>query len=79
MSIRPTHCCYGHESYFSGCDDCPYAFPASERHPLPAAQDALDRMRQAAKRGTGCHFTAEMIRQLELTSIGEMWSQDRPT
>ena len=43
-----------------------------------AAQDALDRMRRAHQRGSGCYLTAEMIQSLALTSIGEVWSDERP-
>ena len=43
-----------------------------------AAQDALDRMRRAHRRGSGCYLTAEMIQSLALTSIGEVWSDERP-
>lgn len=45
---------------------------------LDGAQDALNRMRRAADRGTGCHLTAAMIESLGLTSIGEMWEQADP-
>jgi len=40
--------------------------------------DALNRMRRAAKRGTGCYLTAEMISCLEVSSIGQIWSEDDP-
>jgi hypothetical protein len=42
------------------------------------AQDALDRMRRAHQRGSGCYLTAEMIQSLALTFIGELWSDERP-
>ena len=42
------------------------------------AQDALNRMKRAQKRGTGCHLTAGMIRSLYLSFIGEMWGDDDP-
>lgn len=42
------------------------------------AQDALNRMRRAHNRGTGCHLTAEMIANLSITVIGEIWSQEDP-
>ena len=44
-----------------------------------AAQDALDRMRRAHQRGSGCYLTAEMIQSLALTSIGELWGDERPS
>jgi hypothetical protein len=43
-----------------------------------AAQDALNRMRRAADRGTGCHLTAEMIASLHLTKIGQYWCEPDP-
>jgi len=42
------------------------------------AQEALNRMRRAHERGTGCRLTAEMIRSLYVTFIGQMWNQDDP-
>lgn len=42
------------------------------------AHDALNRMRRAAERGTGCHLTAEMIASLAVTQIGAYWSQPDP-
>lgn len=42
------------------------------------AQDALNRMRRAHERGTGCRLTADMIRSLYLSFIGQMWEQDDP-
>lgn len=42
------------------------------------AQDALNRMKRASDRGTGCHLTAEMIFALELTIIGVMWRETDP-
>ncbi|UTC28111.1 hypothetical protein GURKE_00800 [Brevundimonas phage vB_BpoS-Gurke] len=42
------------------------------------AHDALNRMRRAHERGTGCHLTADMIRSLSVTLIGQMWSDDDP-
>ena len=44
-------------------------------HVLPEAQKALDRMRRASERGTGCHLTADMVQELGLSSIGQMWSE----
>lgn len=38
------------------------------------AHDALDRMRRACKRGTGCHLTADMISALEVTVVGSLWN-----
>lgn len=40
------------------------------------AHAALDRMRRAHARGTGCHLTAEMIRDLGLTFLGETWGEE---
>lgn len=37
---------------------------------------ALDRMKRAASRGTGCHLTAEMMRSLKLTFLAEIWSDE---
>lgn len=45
---------------------------------LDGAQDALNRMARASKRGTGCRISADEIRSLSLTSIGQMWHQDDP-
>jgi hypothetical protein len=45
---------------------------------LTPAQDALDRMERAYRRGTGCHLTADMIESLGVTLIGEIWSAERP-
>ena len=42
------------------------------------AQAALNRMRRASLRGTGCHLTAEMIACLDLTAIGQLWHEDQP-
>ncbi|WP_062233087.1 hypothetical protein [Aureimonas sp. N4] len=47
-------------------------------NPLPQAQAALDRMKRANDRGTGCHLTTEMIRELSLTIIGQWWDDDKP-
>lgn len=43
-----------------------------------SAHDALNRMRRAHERGTGCHLTADMIASLSLTGFGEIWSQEDP-
>lgn len=45
---------------------------------LNPSQDALNRMRRAHERGTGCHLTREMIRSLSVTLVGEMWGQPDP-
>ena len=42
------------------------------------AHDALNRMRRAAARGTGCHLTADMIASLALTFLGQAWEEDDP-
>lgn len=47
--------------------------------PMSGAHDALDRMRRAHQRGTGCHLTAEMIAALGVTFLGQAWSEDRPS
>jgi hypothetical protein len=43
-----------------------------------AAHDALNRMRRASVRRSGCHLTAEMIASLAGTIIGQMWLEDDP-
>ena len=43
-----------------------------------AAQDALNRMRRASIRGTGCYLTAAMIESLSRTMIGETWCEPDP-
>lgn len=40
---------------------------------------ALDRMRRASIRGTGCHLTAEMIWALSLSFVGATWNQENYT
>ena len=45
---------------------------------LGDAHDALNRMRRAAERGTGCHLTAEMVQALSVTVIGSMWVEPDP-
>lgn len=42
------------------------------------AHDALNRMRKAELRGTGCYLTAEMIRSLAVTQIGSIWAETDP-
>jgi hypothetical protein len=41
-------------------------------------QDALNRMKRASNRGTGCYLTAEMVAGLGLTFIAEAWEEDDP-
>ena len=45
---------------------------------LSGVHDALDRMRRAHERGTGCHLTAEMIGALGCTFLAQTWSEERP-
>jgi len=45
---------------------------------LSLTHDALNRMKRASERGTGCHLTAEMIADLETTIIGQMWTEEEP-
>jgi hypothetical protein len=45
---------------------------------LAAAQDALNRMRRAHNRGTGCRLTADMIHALSCSMIGQMWEETDP-
>jgi hypothetical protein len=42
------------------------------RDPLNAA---LDRMKRASDRGTGCHLTAKMIEAMRVSTIGSIWEQ----
>lgn len=42
------------------------------------AHAALNRMRRAHLRGTGCHLSAEMVEALSVTLIGELWEQQDP-
>ena len=42
------------------------------------AHDALNRMKRANQRGTGCHLTAEMIEALSITFMGELWFSEDP-
>lgn len=42
------------------------------------AHDALNRMRRAYNRGTGCHLTAEMIEALGRTFLAERWEEADP-
>lgn len=43
-----------------------------------SAHDALNRMKRAHDRGTGCHLTRDMIASLYLTFFGEVWDSDAP-
>jgi hydroxymethylpyrimidine/phosphomethylpyrimidine kinase len=43
-----------------------------------AAHDALNRMKRAHARGTGCHLTAYMIASLGLTFLAEAWGAADP-
>jgi len=45
---------------------------------MDKAHDALNRMKRAFDRGTGCYLTAEMLASLNLTIVGDVWSQDDP-
>lgn len=45
---------------------------------LDGSHDALNRMRRAHARGTGCYLTAEMIHSLSVTTIAEMWAAEDP-
>jgi hypothetical protein len=38
---------------------------------------ALDRMKRAHERGTGCHLTADMIQSLSVSVVGHLWDQDK--
>lgn len=52
--------------------------PDVHRGAFGPAHDALNRMKRAHDRGTGCHLTAEMVEALYLTFLGEVWSADDP-
>ena len=41
------------------------------REMTKSARDAEARIRRAARRGTGCHLSAEMVRALKMGVIGE--------
>lgn len=45
---------------------------------LSPTHDALNRMRRASERGTGCRLTAEMIASLAISTIGQMWGEKDP-
>lgn len=40
--------------------------------------DALNRMKRAHDRGTGCHLTAEMVRSLGVSGLAQTWSEPDP-
>lgn len=42
------------------------------------AQDALNRMKRAHDRRTGCHLSADMIEALSVTFLGQIWSEPDP-
>lgn len=46
--------------------------------PSDGTHDALNRMRRAYERGTGCHLTREMIDSLGLTILAQIWNEDDP-
>ena len=41
-------------------------------------QMVLDKMKRASRRGTGCHLTAEEIKSLSITIIGDIWEEENP-
>lgn len=45
---------------------------------MGGAHDALNRMKRAYDRGTGCHLTADMIDSLGTTIVGQLWDQADP-
>lgn len=45
---------------------------------MDGAQDALNKMRRAHQRGTGCRLTAAEIESLSLSIIGQMWDDIDP-
>lgn len=49
-----------------------------QKLPPEPTQDALERMKRACKRGTGCHLTAEMVRNLGNGLLGQMWEEEDP-
>ncbi len=51
---------------------------AKERDIFDDAHDALNRMRRAYERRTGCHLTAEMVEALGETSVGSLFLDDDP-
>lgn len=40
--------------------------------------DALNRMKRACDRGTGCHLTAGMVSSLALSVVGSLWNEEDP-
>ncbi len=42
-----------------------------------AVDDALDRMKRAHGRRTGCRLTADMIEALSVTAFGQLWNAER--
>lgn len=49
---------------------------SEEKSNLQICNEALDRMKRASDRGTGCHLTAEMIEALSTSVIGSIWEGD---
>lgn len=41
------------------------------------AHKAFDRMKRARDRGTGCYLTADMIHELGITFLGQVWDEER--
>ena len=39
-------------------------------------QDALNRLKRAADRGTGCTLTADMVSALGMTILGQVWEEE---
>lgn len=46
--------------------------------PLDGVHEALNRMGRAARRGTGCYLTAEMIAALRVSSLGQAMDEAAP-
>lgn len=42
------------------------------------AHDALNRLKRAHLRQTGCHLTAEMVAGLGITFLAEVWDEEDP-
>lgn len=51
---------------------------AAEKDFTNMINDALNRLRRAHHRGTGCHLTRDMIIALSCSFIGEVWASDDP-
>lgn len=49
-----------------------------EQSGIDDAQDALNRLSRAMRRGTGCHLTADMVSGLSITLVGEICAQADP-